>query len=141
MNPVNLDSENALRLKEYLERLGKGEPLESVQKDFREAFGQAAAEDIVKAEQILIHSGTPTSEIEKLCDLHSALFHDQPKPVSIKDMVANKGTIRMKTVQSGGCGSHGHDYDPKMRPKVTLHTILDFLRAGVYIKISIDRDR
>lgn len=111
MNPVNLDSENALRLKEYLERLGKGEPLESVQKDFREAFGQAAAEDIVKAEQILIHSGTPTSEIEKLCDLHSALFHDQPKPVSIKDMVANKGTIRMKTVQSGGCGSHGHDYD------------------------------
>lgn len=108
MNSVDLNTKNALLLKEYLERLGSGEALESVQKDFREAFGNADAEDIVKAEQILINTGTSTAQVEKLCDLHSSLFHDQPAPSKAK---AVGGPLKMKTIHSDGCGSHGHNYE------------------------------
>ena len=106
MNSVDLNTKNALLLKEYLERLGNGEALESVQKGFRETFGNADAEDIVKAEQILINTGTSTAQVEKLCDLHSSLFHDQPAPSKAK---AVGGPLKMKTIHSDGCGSHGHN--------------------------------
>lgn len=62
-------------LKDYLRRLGKGENLESVRMDFKTNFQNAEAADIMRAEQELIAEGEPLNKVQKLCDLHSALFH------------------------------------------------------------------
>ncbi|MDD6350260.1 DUF438 domain-containing protein [Intestinibaculum porci] len=62
-------------LKTYIERLNQGEALEDVQKDFREHFSDVAAIDIAEAEQAMINEGMSVKEVQKLCDVHSALFH------------------------------------------------------------------
>ncbi len=62
-------------LKNYLRRLGKGEDLENVRKDFKANFQNVEAADIMRAEQELIAEGEPLNQVQKLCDLHSALFH------------------------------------------------------------------
>ena len=63
------------QLKGYLRRLGEGEDLESVRADFVRDFGEVDAAEIMKAEQELMKEGTPLSEVQRLCDIHSALFH------------------------------------------------------------------
>ena len=68
-------SETVSRLKEYLERLNAGEELEAVQTDFREQFAHTDPADILTAEQEMLASGTPLSQVQKLCDVHAALFH------------------------------------------------------------------
>ena len=70
-----IEDDNANLLKQYLIRLSKGESLESVQKEFRENFESVDASEIMKAEQSLMESGVPYNEVQKLCDIHSALFH------------------------------------------------------------------
>ncbi len=62
-------------LKTYIERLNQGEALEDVQKGFREHFSDVAAIDIAEAEQAMINEGMSVKEVQKLCDVHSALFH------------------------------------------------------------------
>lgn len=66
-------------LKSYLKRLSTGEDLESVRRDFVEAFEDVDASEIMQAEQEMIASGTPITEVQKLCDVHSALFHGKTK--------------------------------------------------------------
>lgn len=63
------------QLKAYLRRLGAGESLESVRADFAEHFRDVEASEIMQAEQELMREGTPLEEVQKLCDVHSALFH------------------------------------------------------------------
>ena len=63
------------QLKAYLRRLGDGEDLEAVRADFVREFGEVEASEIMKAEQELLKEGTPLSEVQRLCDVHSALFH------------------------------------------------------------------
>ena len=63
------------QLKAYLRRLGEGEELESVRKDFVEKFSDVDAHEIMDAEQQLMAEGTPLEEVQRLCDVHSALFH------------------------------------------------------------------
>ena len=67
--------ERTEQLKSYLRRLGAGEDLESVRADFVKAFSDVDAAEIMQAEQELMQEGTPLAEVQKLCDLHSALFH------------------------------------------------------------------
>ena len=62
-------------LKGYLKRLGAGEDLESVRADFVKSFSDVEASEIMEAEQELLKEGTPLAEVQKLCDVHSALFH------------------------------------------------------------------
>ena len=72
-------------LKSYLKRLSTGEDLESVRRDFVEAFEDVDASEIMQAEQEMIASGTPITEVQKLCDVHSALFHDKTKTEKLVD--------------------------------------------------------
>ena len=74
---------NTELLKDYLKRLGNGEDLESVKKDFVKNFSDVDASEIMKAEQELIKEGTPITEVQKLCDVHSALFHGLTKEEKI----------------------------------------------------------
>ncbi len=69
------DLGKASRLQTYLQRLAKGEDPEKVRADFAKEFSSVSVHDIVRAEQDLIQQGTPATEVQKLCDLHSALFH------------------------------------------------------------------
>lgn len=71
----DIQKERLELLKQYLRRLGEGEELDSVRKDFVANFAEVDASEILKAEQELIAEGTPITEIQRLCDLHSALFH------------------------------------------------------------------
>lgn len=63
------------QLKAYLRRLGDGEELEKVRKDFVRDFGEVEAAEIMEAEQELLKEGAPLNEVQRLCDIHSALFH------------------------------------------------------------------
>lgn len=68
------ESRNA-RLEGYIERLNAGESLESVQADFKAHFANVSPKEIAGAEQKLIQKGMPVADVQKLCDVHSALFH------------------------------------------------------------------
>ena len=70
-------------LKEYLKRLGDGEPLEDVRKDFVEVFKDVDPAEIMKAEQEMLAEGTPLSDVQKLCDVHAALFHGKTREEQI----------------------------------------------------------
>ena len=74
-SPVADEDIRIALLKSYLVRLGRGEDLETVRAEFVENFSDVEASEIMKAEQALIKEGTPISEVQKLCDVHSALFH------------------------------------------------------------------
>lgn len=63
------------QIKGYLKRLGDGEDLEGVRADFVREFGDVEASEIMQAEQELLQEGTPLSDVQRLCDVHSALFH------------------------------------------------------------------
>ncbi|MGN0072150.1 MAG: DUF438 domain-containing protein [Atopobiaceae bacterium] len=62
-------------LASFVSRLSAGEDLESVRADFVRDFSEVSAEEIAHAEQKLIEGGVPVPEVQKLCDVHSALFH------------------------------------------------------------------
>lgn len=57
-----------------LDRLNKGEELERVREDFVKEFSQVDATEIMEAEQQMLSEGTPLEEVQKLCDVHAALF-------------------------------------------------------------------
>lgn len=57
------ETSNTELLKDYLKRLGNGEDLESVKKDFVQNFSDVEASEIMKAEQKLIKEGTPITEV------------------------------------------------------------------------------
>ena len=71
----NIQTDRIEKLKSYLKRLGEGESLEAVRKDFAEEFQGVEASEIMKAEEAILAEGTPVTEVQKLCDVHSALFH------------------------------------------------------------------
>lgn len=63
------------QIQNYLHRLSTGESLEAVRADFVKDFREVEASEIMLAEQALLQEGVPLSEVQKLCDVHSALFH------------------------------------------------------------------
>lgn len=71
--------ERKKNLKEMLQKLNEGIPLDVVRQEFTRAFSHVEAAEIMAAEQELIQEGTPIEEMQRLCDLHSALFHDNTK--------------------------------------------------------------
>lgn len=62
------------KIKEYLKRLEAQEELESVRADFAKKFENVDASEIMEAEQQLLKEGTPLATVQKLCDVHAALF-------------------------------------------------------------------
>ena len=67
------------QLKDYLRRLSNGEDLEVVRRDFVENFTDVEAAEIMHAEQELLSEGMPLHEVQRLCDVHSALFHGRTR--------------------------------------------------------------
>ena len=63
------------QIKSYLQRLNNGETLENVQADFVRECKDVDPAEIMHAEQELLREGTSIEELQRLCDVHSALFH------------------------------------------------------------------
>ena len=61
-------------IKDMLRQLHEGKTVEEVQSIFRDAFDGVSASEISAAEQALISEGLPVSEVQRLCDVHSAVF-------------------------------------------------------------------
>lgn len=61
-------------LKELISQLHDGKSVEEVQGKFAEVFGHVSAEEIAQAEQALIAGGLPVAEVQRLCDVHAAVF-------------------------------------------------------------------
>lgn len=99
------------RIQEYLKRLGTDENFEKVRADFVKEFEEVDAADIMQAEQQLLQNGTPLEEVQRLCDVHAALFHGKTKEEQIanaeKQSVAALKEKRQKSVEAYA-GIPGH---------------------------------
>lgn len=114
-------------LEGYIKRLSGGEDLESVRGDFVANFATVSVHDITKAEQALINEGMPALEVQKLCDIHSALFHGKTESEVMKE--ENEEITR----QNGGAG---HPVDILYRENRAIETRLAFLQGTFRKDIS-----
>lgn len=95
------EEERLAKLKSYLGRLGEGESLESVRRDFVENFKDVDPSEIMKAEQSLIAEGAPITQVQQLCDVHSALFHGSTREEKIANAEkAVQSSLEKKEAQS-----------------------------------------
>ena len=76
-------ADRAEALRSLLDRLSEGEDIESVRADFVRDFKDVDPAEIMRAEQGLMESGMPLSKVQKLCDVHSALFHGDTREEKI----------------------------------------------------------
>lgn len=83
-------------IKQVIQELHEGKSVEDVKQKFEKAFAGVSATEISEAEQALITEGLPVSEVQRLCDVHSAVFkgsieeiHRETDPVKIPGHPAN----------------------------------------------------
>jgi len=61
-------------IKELLKQLHAGKSVDEVKAQFAAAFDGVSASEISEAEQALISEGLPVEEVQRLCDVHAAVF-------------------------------------------------------------------
>lgn len=61
-------------IKDLLRKLHAGQTVDDVKGEFDEVFSGVSASEISEAEQALISEGVPVSEVQRLCDVHAAVF-------------------------------------------------------------------
>lgn len=83
-------------IKQVIKELHEGKSVDEVKQKFEEAFSGVSASEISEAEQALITEGLPVSEVQRLCDVHSAVFkgsieeiHRETDPAKIPGHPAN----------------------------------------------------
>ena len=96
-------------LRSLLDRLSDGEDLESVRADFVRDFQDVDPAEIMKAEQGLMESGMPLSKVQKLCDVHSALFHGSSR----EEKIANAERAVQASLKNAGGKAEGKNYIQK----------------------------
>lgn len=64
-------------LKEVIKQLHAGVPPEQVKGEFKKLLETMSSEEIAKIEQELVKEGMPREELQRLCDVHLAVFSDQ----------------------------------------------------------------
>jgi DUF438 domain-containing protein len=84
---INNATQRKEALKIVIQRLHAGESVEDLQKEFGHVIKGATAAEIAEAERALISEGVSVSEIQRLCDLHVAIFREsldeEPAPESL----------------------------------------------------------
>jgi DUF438 domain-containing protein len=81
---INNVSKRKEILKNVIRQLHQGKSVEQVQAEFGVLASQASSAEIAEAEQTMIAEGLPVEEIQRLCDVHVAVFRqglDQQRPV------------------------------------------------------------
>jgi len=84
---INNISKRKEALKEVIKRLHAGKSVEDLQGEFGDAIRGATASEIAEAERAMISEGVSVGEIQRLCDLHVAVFREsldeEPAPESL----------------------------------------------------------
>ena len=62
------------KLKELIKKLHDGAAVEEVQEEFHKLTIGVTATEITEMEQALVNEGMPVSDIQRLCDVHAAVF-------------------------------------------------------------------
>lgn len=114
-SPTNLNSRTEL-LQSYIARLSSGEDLESVRADFVANFKDVDAAEIARAEQTMIEGGAPIAEVQRLCDVHSALFHGATR----EEQIANAENAVMDSIASG---SGSNDFNARVLASIPGHPV------------------
>lgn len=102
---INNVSKRKAALKEVIKRLHSGESVEDLRGEFGDAIRGATAGEIAEAERAMISEGVSVGEIQRLCDLHVAVFREsldeEPSPESLPGhpvftlRMENEVTIRL----------------------------------------------
>ena len=71
---INNVSQRKEAVKSIIRMLHKGKTVEELQAEYGHIIANASAEDIAAAEREVIAEGLPVIEVQKLCDLHVAVF-------------------------------------------------------------------
>ena len=71
---INNVTKRKAALREVIKKLHQGATVESLTAEFGEIISNATASDIAEAERDMIADGIPVTDIQKLCDLHVAVF-------------------------------------------------------------------
>lgn len=75
-------------IKGLLQKLHEGASLEEVKQEFEAGLGDATATEISEAEQTLLAEGMPVEEVQKLCDVHAAVFKGSIEEIHADDTAA-----------------------------------------------------
>lgn len=131
--------ERKRKLKDYLKRLGEGEELEQVRAEFADNFRDVEAIEIMEAEQEMIREGTPLTEVQRLCDLHSALFHGATKEEkSERDEASVRTFFHGKRISSENI-SEEKNSDVVMLSRIPGHPLALFVKENEALAALLDR--
>jgi len=73
---IQNDAHKQAELKKIIQRLHDGESVSRVKKDFDTLVKNVSAEEIASMEQELMKAGMPAEEIQRLCEVHVAVFEN-----------------------------------------------------------------
>lgn len=71
---INNSEDRKEKLKAIIKKIHNGMVLEDAKKLFKEQFESVSTDEITKMEQSLMEEGMPLEEVQRLCDVHSAVF-------------------------------------------------------------------
>ncbi|MCH3957783.1 MAG: DUF438 domain-containing protein [Olsenella sp.] len=119
-------------LESYIARLSSGEPLEDVRADFVANFSDVDAGEIARAEQGLIEGGAKIGDVQRLCDVHSALFHGATR----EEKIANAEEAVMGSLTQGA-----GDLNTRFLTNLPGHPVHVFSLENQAISAQIARTR
>jgi PAS domain S-box-containing protein len=94
MNEISEDKKKML--KEIIRQLHGGASPPEVKERFRQVLESVSSLDIAKIEEELIKEGMPREEIQKLCDVHMAVFREQLEKQKLTVPIDHPITILME---------------------------------------------
>ena len=115
------------QIKTYLERLSAGEELEKVRTDFVKEFEDVDPAEIMQAEQELLQGGTPLETVQKLCDVHAALFRgatSEEKVANAEKAVAASVKEKKLAATAALTGITGHPLQTFSRENEVLENVI-----------------
>ena len=129
-------------LKNYIARLSNGEDLEKVREEFVNNFESVSVHEIAAAEQGLIGDGMPVEEVQKLCDIHSALFHGmtedevlEKEKIQMAEDLAHKAAAKAGSIDFENL-SPGHPLSILHLENIELENFLDTVQPQVSTDIE-----
>jgi hypothetical protein len=90
---INNSSARQEDLKSIIKQIHDGLSIEEAKKLFKSKFDSVSTDEIVEMEQSLISEGMPIEEVQRLCDVHAAVFdgsiNDIHKPKEITEILGH----------------------------------------------------
>lgn len=83
-----MDKAKKKLLKEIINQLPEGANPDEVKEKFKDVLKDITSEDIIEVEQELVKEGMPREELQKLCDVHMAIF---AQPVQEQELHLARG--------------------------------------------------